>query len=84
MTYGLAALLFLFPKIAITESNTIDPEKPTFKGIPFNTIKNSVHKISLDYSNPITVYSQSYVLLVDICHSFAYILEYAQEYVSFP
>ena len=43
----------------------------------------SVKKIRKDPTNPVILLFEGYILLVDFCHSLAYILEYVEEYMTF-
>lgn len=79
----LANLLYFFPGLATTPSNKIDPQDPTNKGIPYKTIYNSVKRIQQDPNNPLIIVYECYILLLDILHSLAYLLEYVQEYLTF-
>lgn len=84
MAWLCAVFLYVFPGFATTPSNKINKDNATFKGIPLATIWQSVKKIANDPFNPVIVFFEGYILTLDFCHSLAYILEYTQEYLSFP
>ena len=83
LAWALAAILYFFPALAVTPSNKIDVQNPTSKGIPLQTIYGSVKKIEKEPLNPVVVFFESYILLLDFCHSLSYLLEYVMEYVTF-
>lgn len=83
IAFAFAGLLYFFPGLATTPSNKIDPKDPTFKGIPVETILNSVKKIKNDPFNPVILFFEGYILLLDSCHSLAYLVEYMEEYFGF-
>ena len=84
LAWTFSVLLYFFPGLATTPSNKIDPKRPTFKGIPLATIYTSVEKIENDPYNPVILFFEGYILLIDSCHVFAYLWTYIEEYFQFP
>ena len=80
---ALAGLLYFFPGIATTPSNKTDPENPTYKGIPLDTIEKSIYKIENDPLNPVVLFFESYILVLDFCHGLAYLYDYMKQYLEF-
>ena len=82
LAWALSVVVYYFPALATTESNKINPKNPTFRGIPSKTIYNSVEKIKRNPFNPVILFFEVYSLVLDLCHSLAYLLDYAEQYVT--